>query len=79
MTKRTQDKAAIGRPTAGRAVRGGLALAAVGLLMLGGCRESEQNRPLDYEPGVYLGQQDEPLDEGVVDQLRDRARSGQQM
>jgi len=70
---RSQDKAA------GRVARGGAALATLGLLLLGACQESEQNRPLSYEPGVYLGQPDEPLDDGVVDQLRDRARSGQQM
>lgn len=66
--------------TTRRSVRAGvLALTAVGLLTLGACKESEQNRPLTYEPGVYLGQEDEPLADGMLDQLRDRARTGQQM
>jgi len=37
------------------------------------CREDEQDRVLMYEPGTYLGQQDEPLDQEQVDTLRQRA------
>lgn len=78
MKTKTEDQTA-GRRVRHGAARGGVALATLGLLLLGACQESEQNRPLDYEPGVYLGQQDEPLDDGVLDQLRERARTGQQM
>jgi len=54
-----------------------LGLAVAGTVALGGCRESEQDRPLDYEPGVYLGQDDEQLSSDTLDVLRDRARRGQ--
>jgi len=37
------------------------------------CREDEQDRVLMYEPGTYLGQPDEPLDQEQVDALRQRA------
>jgi hypothetical protein len=37
------------------------------------CREDEQDRVLMYEPGTYLGQPDEPLDQEQVDTLRQRA------
>jgi hypothetical protein len=37
------------------------------------CREDEQDRVLVYEPGTYLGQPDEPLDQEQVDALRQRA------
>jgi hypothetical protein len=37
-------------------------IAAVGLLALaGGCRESEQDRPLEFQPHVYKGQKPPPL------------------
>jgi hypothetical protein len=45
----------------------GLALAAQG------CGESQQDRVLMYQPGTYLGQPDEPLDQAQVDALRQRA------
>jgi hypothetical protein len=45
----------------------GVALAAQG------CRENQQDRVLMYEPGTYLGQADEPLDQEQVETLRQRA------
>ena len=42
-------------------------------LALQGCREDEQDRILMYEPGTYLGQPDEPLDQEQVEALRQRA------
>ena len=43
-------------------------------LGLQGCREDERDRVLMYEPGVYLGQPDQPLEQEQVDELRYRAR-----
>jgi len=42
-------------------------------LAVQGCREDERDRILLYEPGTYLGQPDEPLDQEQVDALRQRA------
>lgn len=39
-----------------------------------GCREDERDRVLMHEPGVYLGQPDQPLEQEQVDELRSRAR-----
>jgi len=47
-------------------------LVAVGLA-LGGCRENEQNRPLMFEKGKYLGKPDQPLSEQQINELRHRA------
>ena len=44
------------------------------LAALGGCREEEQNRPLQFEKGVYSGAQDEALSEEARDALRGRVR-----
>ena len=41
---------------------------------LGACRKEEQGRIRNFEPGVYKGQDDTPLDSAVVDELRQRAR-----
>ncbi len=41
---------------------------------LGACRKEEQGRIRNFEPGVYQGQDDTPLDSAVVDELRQRAR-----
>lgn len=64
----------------GRARAGGVGLAGAvllsGVLGLAGCREAEQDRPLDYDPGTYQGQQDQTLSEETLDQLRERARRG---
>jgi hypothetical protein len=43
------------------------------ILIVQGCREDEQNRPLRYQPGTYLGEPDPPLDDDQVDTLRQRA------
>jgi len=48
---------------------------AVGLA-LGGCRPDEQNRPLYFEPGKYLGKKDEALSKEQLDELRQRAERG---
>jgi hypothetical protein len=56
-----------------------VALTLAGALALGGCREAEQDRPLTYEPGTYLGQEDESLSAETLDTLRERGRQGQQM
>jgi hypothetical protein len=48
-----------------------LAAAALGLLV-SGCRENEQNRPLDFQPGVYQGQKLPSLTEQQKRQLQDR-------
>ena len=40
---------------------------------LGGCRESEQGRPLFHKPGVYSGQPDEKLNKHQLEDLRARA------
>ena len=44
-------------------------------LLLQGCREDEQNRPLLYDKGTYLGESGPPLEAQQVDQLRSRARN----
>lgn len=41
---------------------------------LAACRESEQDRRLWLEPGVYTGEKDEKLSERQRDALRERAR-----
>ena len=49
-------------------------LACLVLLALAGCREEEQGRPLDYEPGVYPGDKPStPLSEETLSELRQRA------
>jgi hypothetical protein len=50
-----------------------LAAAAI-LLPVGGCRENEQNRPLDFEPHVYQGQKPPPLTEQQKQSLEERGR-----
>jgi hypothetical protein len=42
-------------------------------LAVEGCREDEQDRVLRYQPGTYLGQADEPLDQQQVEELHERA------
>jgi hypothetical protein len=46
-------------------------------LLLQSCREEEQNRPLLYDKGSYLGEPGPPLEEQQVEQLRYRARNQQ--
>jgi len=53
----------------------GLLGALAGLLLVQGCREEEQGQVLFHEKGVYQGQEDEPLDDERLDELRSRARA----
>lgn len=48
--------------------------AAAAVTALGACRAEEQGRLRDFDPGVYKGQEDTPLDSAVIDDLRERAR-----
>ena len=56
-----------------------ISLATVALVVaaftLSACEEDEQDRVLRYQKGTYLGQQDQPLDEGTLNELRGRARN----
>jgi hypothetical protein len=45
------------------------------VLLLQGCREDEQDRPLLYDKGTYLGEKEPPLDAQQVDELRFRAQN----
>ena len=48
-------------------------LAAVAIVTLaGGCRENEQNRPLDFQPHVYRGQKPPSLSEQQKRDLQER-------
>jgi hypothetical protein len=49
-----------------------LAAAAAALLLAGGCRENEQNRPLDFQPHVYQGQKTPTLTEQQRRDLQER-------
>ncbi len=49
-------------------------LAGIGLLILQGCQESEQDRILSFEKGTYLGEPDEPLSPAQQEALRYRAK-----
>lgn len=52
-----------------------LTLAAVlGSGLLAGCREEEQGRIRQFEPGVYQGNADSDLGDARVEELRQRAR-----
>lgn len=48
------------------------AVTALGLLT--GCREEEQGRIRNFEPGVYQGQADTALDDAQLQELRERTR-----
>ncbi len=50
-----------------------LSLAALSILVLGACREEEQDRILMQQKGVYQGQADQPLSEEQLRELRFRA------
>jgi hypothetical protein len=57
-----------------RATRIGLWYAVVGItLLVQGCREDEQDRPLVYEKGSYQGQPDQSLTDEQVERLRQRS------
>ena len=48
-------------------------LATVAFLTLaGGCRENEENRPLEFQPHVYQGQKTQSLSEQQKRQLQER-------
>ena len=48
-------------------------LAAVAIVTLaGGCRQNEQNRPLDFQPHVYRGQKPPSLSEQQQRDLQQR-------
>jgi len=47
-------------------------LAAGSLLLAAGCRENEQNRPLDFQPHVYMGSKPASLTEQQTRELRER-------
>jgi len=42
-------------------------------LATGGCRKDEQNRPLQFEKGTYLGEPDQNLTDKQLTELRRRA------
>jgi len=50
-----------------------LSLAAAMALGLAACKESEQNRVLFHEKGVYQGKADSPLADEKLNELRQRA------
>jgi len=45
----------------------------VALAALGGCRDSEQERPLSYSKGTYQGAPDAGLPDATLEALRQRA------
>jgi len=47
-------------------------LAAASLLLVAGCRENEQNRPLDFQPHVYQGNKSPSLTEKQTRELQER-------
>ncbi|MAA99893.1 MAG: hypothetical protein CMN86_16630 [Stappia sp.] len=55
-----------------RAGWGALAISAIVLALVPGCREDEQNRPLHLEKGVYQGKADRPLTDEERRELRHR-------
>ena len=52
----------------------GTALLLGALLALAGCRETEQGRPLSFEPGVYKGQKTPALTTEQRRALQERSR-----
>jgi hypothetical protein len=48
-----------------------LAITCIAVVMQG-CREGEQSRPLLFDKGVYQGQTDQALDDQQVEALRQR-------
>jgi hypothetical protein len=50
----------------------GLILAAGAAVLVAGCREREQNRPLDFRPHVYQGEKSAPLTERQRRDLQER-------
>ena len=57
-----------------------LRVAAIGAVLVAmaavsGCREEEQNRPLTYKKGTYIGKADQQISDAQRDELRSRARN----
>lgn len=52
----------------------GAALAVLVLALLGGCRETEQDRVLLYKKGTYLGKSDQQLSDETLSEIRNRGR-----
>ena len=46
-------------------------------LLLQGCRDEEQGRPVSFEPGKYQGKPDTEVTDAQRNELRSRAKSGQ--
>lgn len=44
-------------------------------LAVSGCRKEEQNRPLQFEKGTYLGEPDQQLTDEQITELRYRANT----
>ena len=57
----------------GRWIRTALAAGALAAL-LSGCRESEQNRPLDFQPHVYRGEKLPSLTDQQKKELEERGK-----
>lgn len=51
-----------------RILLGACCIATIGLV-LGACRQEEQGRVRDYQPGVYLGKADQKLSDKQVREL----------
>ena len=49
-----------------------LLAAAAFVTLAGGCRENEQNRPLDFQPHAYQGQKSPSLNEQQKRELQER-------
>ncbi|MBS8258907.1 MULTISPECIES: hypothetical protein [Stappiaceae] len=60
-----------------RSAKLALAISLLGLTALTGCRESEENRVITLEKGVYHGQQDHALTEDQRRELRARGMKQQ--
>jgi hypothetical protein len=50
-----------------------IAALAASVLLVEGCREEEQDRPLVYDKGTYQGQPDQQLAQDQIEALRQRA------
>jgi hypothetical protein len=53
-------------------LRATLLAAVAGAVLVGGCRENEQNRPLDFRPHVYQGEKPPSLNEQQKRDLQER-------
>lgn len=55
-----------------RHTTGALLVAIAFASTLAACRTEEQDRPLQYTPGVYQGEKTQPLDDSKRRELRER-------